>query len=363
MARIWLSALVLAFIPGSFGPLSLPGQTSGTDAFSITLIAPAAAQSLSDRIDRVRNQQRDEQRQRERQEQLSRMRIMDRMGVVLTGVDVEEAALREVFRWWSQNTDIPTVVEWRALEMEGINPDKPINLRLSAVPAGQLLALIMQMAEEPGVELVYEITPWYIEVLSKRMANRRTVTRVYQIGDLIMQAPDHSQTVPQFNLEDALDNASSRGRGGGAGGGTGQGGLFGGQQRGGAGGGLFGGRQDGIERTTPRERGEALAQLIRETIEPEIWIEHGGEFSSIRYMDNKLIVTAPIYVQRQIGPTAGPVRRGFVPGAAGDARGTAGRTAASRGDEARATGQTRSDADVGGVAPRRNHSSVGGVSR
>jgi len=45
---------------------------------------------------------------------------------------------------------------------------------------------------------------------------------------------------------------------------------------------------------------------IRETIEPEIWQQLGGQHASIKFFNGRLIVKAPRYVHEQIGiPAAG----------------------------------------------------------
>ena len=97
---------------------------------------------------------------------------------------------------------------------------------------------------------------------------------------------------PTFDLGESL---RSSGNGGGSGG------------AGGAGGGsLFEDQNQDRPATTKQERGEALAKLIRESIEPTIWAEAGGE-SSIRYFNGRLVVNAPKYVHRQIGiPVSAP---------------------------------------------------------
>jgi hypothetical protein len=53
-----------------------------------------------------------------------------------------------------------------------------------------------------------------------------------------------------------------------------------------------------------------IAQLIRDTIEPDIWLENGGQYGTIRYYDGRLIVSAAPFVQRQIGSSV-PGRQGY----------------------------------------------------
>jgi hypothetical protein len=71
---------------------------------------------------------------------------------------------------------------------------------------------------------------------------------------------------------------------------------------------------------TKAEQGARLAQIIRDTIEPDIWRANGGQYATITYWNEMLIIRAPAYVHRQIGgstavPNAAPAR-GFGNGGA-----------------------------------------------
>jgi hypothetical protein len=76
---------------------------------------------------------------------------------------------------------------------------------------------------------------------------------------------------------------------------------------------------------TKNESGQSIAEMIRNTIEPDIWQENGGLYASARYYDGRLIVNAPLYVHRQIGI---PTVEAYVPGSVGGYRSPAGGTAA-----------------------------------
>jgi hypothetical protein len=49
------------------------------------------------------------------------------------------------------------------------------------------------------------------------------------------------------------------------------------------------------------EKVQQLVDIILETIEPDAWLDNGGDAASIRYFEGVLIVRAPDYIQRQIG--------------------------------------------------------------
>ncbi len=246
----------------------------------------AHAQSLRDRIDTVREQRRQTAQQQQAQPK-NTLEIPRKMRTIIDEVFFDQTPARDVFNWWSSTTDIPMVIDWDTMEQEGIDPDQPITLDLKTVPAKLLLNVLMRQAS-PEVDLIYEATPWYVQVMTKRQANRHPVLRVYNVADMVMRIPNFTHA-PSFDLSEALSNTNSGGGGGGGGGGSSSG--------------LFADNSDDEEddQPTKTERGQDLADMIRNTIEPDIWQTNGGQFSSVRYYDGRLIVNAPMYVHRQIG--------------------------------------------------------------
>ena len=255
-------------------------------AFVILMAGSAApAQRLSDRIQDYKQRQRDAARDATRDaekeaERTGQRTVVAKLRDVIDPVVVENAPAQKAFEWWSRTAQIPIVINWVKLEELGINPDTRINLNLRNISAGQLLALLMKHTslDEP---LLYEVTPWYVEILTKQQANSRTVVRIYDVGDLVMDIPNFSET-PQFDLSAALDREDVGGGGGG-----GESRLFGDYER--------------DDDDTRDQRTNELVAMIRETIEPDIWQAHGGQYASIRIFQRRLIVNAPLYVHAQIG--------------------------------------------------------------
>jgi hypothetical protein len=139
--------------------------------------------------------------------------------------------------------------------------------------------------------------------MTRNQAVRKPVVKVYDIRDLLFEVPNFDNA-PDFDLNSALDNTSSGGSGTGTGRSSGS--SSGGGSSGG-GGTIFDTEDDNNERdrrATKEERTEDLVQLIRETIEPDIWQAHGGQLCSIKDFDGRLIVNAPMFVHRQLGMPA-----------------------------------------------------------
>jgi len=216
--------------------------------------------------------------------QTKQLTVQQKIVRPIENIRLERATAKQAFEWWSQITGIPLVISWESMENDGIDREAPVTLKLKRAPAEIVLKLIMQMTSQ-DVSLIHEITPWYVQVMTKFQANRKTVRRTYDINDLITQIPSFT-SAPSFDLSSALEGGGET-----SGGGTTN--IFGGTN------------EDSDEGTTRRERGEAIADIIRETIEPDIWIANGGLHSSITYFNGMLIVKAPMYVQRQIGPSYG----------------------------------------------------------
>lgn len=263
--------------------------------FSV-VVSDAQAQSLEERIKIVREQRSQVAQPEVVVVQPESLHIPRKMGILIDEVFFDQTPARDVFNWWSTMTEIPLVINWNGLELDGIDPQQGITLDLKTVPARLLLNVIMQQASSE-VELIYEVTPWYVHVMTKRQANRNPVLRVYDVSDLVLTIPNFTDA-PSFDLNDAL-SSSSQGSGGG-----------------GSSSGLFGDQSDEQEndRPTKNERGQNIADMVRQTIEPDIWQTNGGFYASARYFDGKLIVNAPMYVHRQIGM---PVSTAFQPRAVG----------------------------------------------
>ncbi len=262
------------------------------------------AQSLQQRMEQVRRDHAARQTPADAYEPPTpAQRLRDIVDVVV----IEEASARSAFDWWATTTNIPLVIDWNALSDEGVDPDRRLNLHLTDVPAGQLLGILMRQAA-PDMELMYEVTPWYVQVMTKRQANQNLILKVYIVEDLVMDIPNFA--APEFDLNQSLSNTSSGGstansRGGGGGN---------------NGGGLFALDTEEVQGPSKEERGQSLADTVMDTVEPALWTDVEG--ASVKYFNGRLIVNAPRYVHERIGlasvggprrvaPTTGdPARRG-----------------------------------------------------
>lgn len=256
----------------------------------------AEGQSLRERIEHMKALRAAEEA--ERQERLAEAEAKLRLALrtPLPEVQLTDVTVSTAFQWWAEASGVQIAIHWRAMEREGFDPDEPIDLQLKNVPAGQVLALLMahtsqQIDFDEYSVLVWEITPHYIEIMTKRMALRRTITKAYPLDDLLQRIP-HFTDAPNFDLDASLREEDAGGGGGGD---------------------LFQEADDEDEEQERRiETIEDLANLIRTMIEPDLWRANGGEFASLRIINERLIIKAPRFVHEQIElPPA--ARRYWVP--------------------------------------------------
>lgn len=216
------------------------------------------------------------------------------MRETMTSVDFDAIPGRLALEIWASQTNVPLVINWKALEAQGIDPQTPISLQLYRVPGEVVLNLIIQQLHPDPIgndELLLDVQQWYVRVMTREDALRRSTTRMYFIGDLLMEIPSFDGA-PGFDLNQALSNTST--------GGSTEGSRGGGNAGGGQG--IFTRDDEPREtRLTKREKAERIVDMIRDTIEPDIWRENGGEFGSIRYYRGMLVVKAPAFVHEQIG--------------------------------------------------------------
>ena len=265
------------------------------------LAGGASGQGLSERIDRVRSERgasgaaADE---RGVDEAAARREVARRLAAPMA-ITLEARPLRAAFEAWAELAGVGLVVDWRAMEIDGADLERPVTLELAdsggaegsgGLAAADVLLLMMDAASEE-LRFVAEVESYGVRVRTRDRANRDVVTRVYDVRDLVMEVPTFDDA-PSLDLREALSNTGSGGGSVGAGGSGGGGELF-----------VVEG-DGGDEQTTKAERGEMLAAAVRETVEPDVWRENGGEYSSLRYRAGLLIVRAPAYVHAQIGRAA-----------------------------------------------------------
>ncbi|MDB5330413.1 MAG: hypothetical protein JWP03_1564 [Phycisphaerales bacterium] len=181
-------------------------------------------------------------------------------------------------------------VNWKTLEGAGIDKNAPVTAKLRNVKFSKALAVILDSVGGGTTKLGYTIDDGVITISTSEDLSKNTITRVYDIRDLIINIPDFTDA-PDFSLNSTSNNSNQNPQGGGgigAGGGGGQQGqqtnnLFGNSGSG------QGNKEDAGP--TRQELVEQITKLITETVAPDSWRDAGGSVGAVRELQGQLIVT------------------------------------------------------------------------
>ena len=186
-------------------------------------------------------------------------------------------------------------VNWKSLETAGIDKNTAVTINLKNVRLAKALNLILDSVGGGTTKLGYTIDDGVITVSTADDLSKNTLTRVYDIRDLIINIPDFVDA-PDFSLNSTSNNQNQNPQGGGGIGGAGNnnGGGGGGQ-------GLFNDTSN-KEKLGPgrAELVEEITKLITDTVAPDSWRDSGGTVGSIRELQGQLIVTQTPENQKQL---------------------------------------------------------------
>jgi hypothetical protein len=259
--------------------------------------APAAAQTLSERIAAVR-----QKREEDKAQAVRALKVKMLQALLYSDVSVEfkETPAREALDYLRTSLGANMIVRWSddPSGKGGIDPATPITLSVEKMPAIDVLELLLEQCAttEP---CSWQLRASFIEVgTHERLSDPAArEVRVYPIGDLVYE-PRRFEDAPTMRLDEAIQDAYRWG------------GFYWPGPYGNPGG--FGGYSGSI-RITPSGGGsgpvvdardqniESLIELITDVIEPAAWQRNGGTQASIHYRDGALVVHASDFIQRQIG--------------------------------------------------------------
>lgn len=200
-------------------------------------------------------------------------------------VDYQQVRLEAVMKNITDVTGAPFVILWQD-DRNQVGLDKEVLITFGAVDQTALAVLEGALAQAgttaTGGGATWQMTEGgMIEVGPKERLNRTRRLEIYDISDLLLEIQDYN-SVPQFDLNSALQSASSGGGGGSSP--------------------FSGGNQQNTLATgkTVQERADEVVRLVTELVEPEQWTNNGGAAATVRFYKQQLLVTAPDYIQRQI---------------------------------------------------------------
>ncbi len=198
--------------------------------------------------------------------------------------------------------DLNIHVSWSVLGEMGVRRDDRLEIRLCDVTLATLFGMILKEAGGADQLLGYTVEGGVLVISSARALTRNTIVRTYDITDLIESGYSMRRfaNTPVLGLdvtgrEFVGGEKIDKRRGGGGGGFSGGGGGGGGGGRGGS---VF----DDPSDQSPRrmERLEEIAVLLMDNIEPNSWIDIGGDSGSMRIFNNTLIIRQTLGTHERI---------------------------------------------------------------
>ncbi|MEM7681059.1 MAG: hypothetical protein AAF288_03800 [Planctomycetota bacterium] len=221
-------------------------------------------------------------------------------------LELNQTPLRTALDGFARVSGRNVAVVWSALQREGVDPEAPVSIRVAGASPTAVLRLMLDQAEDLAgppplgpdglpmpaarVRLLAEpTTDGGYEIMTRAMANRQTEVRVYPLGDLGVDVPTF--IAPTLGI--------STGSGSGSGGSR---------------------IELDVDTTDDRDEdrqgrrpGDDVAELIRQSVEPELWRANGGSVASVAVYQNSLVIRAPAYVHRRIGVGQAPPDRYAAP--------------------------------------------------
>ncbi len=203
------------------------------------------------------------------EDRLVRQKMKQKIGKLeFSGIPFEEAV-----QFLRDFSGISIFVKWGALEAPGISKTTEVNVHLSDVMFEKALQVILEDVGGGTTQLGYVIDQGVITISTKEDLAIRTITRVYDIRDLIVRVPNFIS--PSIDMSQMGQNQGNNG---------GSGGSFFEENEG------EGGISGVEEEQTKAQLTQKIITLITTTIDPESWRPE-GETGSIGELNGQLIVT------------------------------------------------------------------------
>lgn len=192
-------------------------------------------------------------------------------------IDFTDARLEDVMTFVKEVTGAELEPVWTSGNTIGMDKEKRITLSVKNQPALLALEKILAKAQDDFQQNTWQMSEYgAMEIGPKDALNKSRRVEIYDINDLLHVIPRYAD-VPELDLTTVLQ----QGEGGGQS-------PF----------------EENEENTDPprtrAERTQDVIDLLITLVEPDQWIDNGGEAASVRAWNGQLIVRAPDYVHRQI---------------------------------------------------------------
>jgi beta-lactamase regulating signal transducer with metallopeptidase domain len=187
--------------------------------------------------------------------------IIDRLDRRLPEINFDGVGLSDVVDFLRDVSGANIFVNWKALEAAGVDRTAPVSARLRDIKFAKALTVLLDsvQAREP---LGYHVEDGVITISTQADLEKDTVTRVYDVRDLMVPIPDYDPPPVQDMNFDGPKPAEKP---------------------------PVPLEKEAAAERTRSEQIDALTRLIQETIDPDAW----KKVARLRELQGQLIVTAP----------------------------------------------------------------------
>ena len=200
-------------------------------------------------------------------------------------IEFTDTRLEDVMKFIQDVTQADMEVMWvDDHNTSGLDKEVTITMKADKVSALTLLERVLEKAttEHTGSSAAtwQMSTTGAMQVGTKDRLNKFKRVQLYPIRDLILEVPNYTNA-PQFDLQQVLQAASQRGGGGG-------------QSP------FKDNNNQNINRKSDDDKTNDLISIITSLVEPDQWLDQGGDGGSIRAFQGSLIINAPDYMHRGV---------------------------------------------------------------
>ena len=196
--------------------------------------------------------------------------VRAKLELVLPEVNFDAVPFTDAVDYFRDVSGANLFINWRALENAGVDRKAPVTARLRDVRFSKALSVVLESLGGGTIPLGYTVDDGVITVSTGEDLGRDTITRVYDVRDLLITIPDYEPPPPlDLRVEPAVKPqpdapaANERAKI----------------------------EAEHADMRTRQETVEELARLITETIAPESWRDAGGTLGSVRELQGQFIIT------------------------------------------------------------------------
>ncbi|MCC5821725.1 MAG: hypothetical protein LAT64_00385 [Phycisphaerales bacterium] len=182
-------------------------------------------------------------------------------------IELNNNAFEDVVDFIANTARIDIDVDWESLADIGVDPDSPVTLRLRSATLETVLDRVVARVSDRNLPAGWAVQDGIVTIASDEVLRRNTVLEIYDIRDLLFVVPRFDQA-PEFDLSSALQ--SSQGGGGSS---------------------PFTGTTQQTDDFSFEDRVQEIVNLIQTNVDPNGWVDLGGDTSSISQLSGNFVIT------------------------------------------------------------------------